>query len=156
VLPSVKTGYARSSDIGSGFEGTPGLDGDVISWLAKELSVPGSPRRVAMESKIVVYDLDDSTKVSFEIDPPPGFLPASSGEVVGRVRDAIAPALETAKLVLDKAKEHGPDELTVRFGLKVSGKADWFIARAAAESNFEVTLVWRDRHKSLKEISASS
>ena len=96
-----------------------------------------------MPPKVVSYALDDSTTVRFEIDPPPGFQDAGTEKVIGKVQDALAPAVDTAKLVLDRIKEANPDEVTVTFGLKVSGNLDWFIARAGTEGNFQVTLTWR-------------
>lgn len=104
----------------------------------------------AVASQVVTYQLDDSTLVRFEIEPPPGFQPAASTTIAGRVRDAIAPAIETAQLVLDKAKALAPEEIEVKFGLKVSGKLDWIVARAASEGNFEITLTWKPRgHQSV-------
>jgi|HubBroStandDraft_4_1064222.scaffolds.fasta_scaffold115964_1 hypothetical protein len=96
-----------------------------------------------MSPKVVTYVLDDSTKVRFEIDPPAGFQDAGTDKVIGTVQEALAPAIETAKLVLDKLKEVKPGEVTVTFGLKVSGKLDWFIARAGTEGNFQVSLTWQ-------------
>jgi hypothetical protein len=95
-----------------------------------------------MESQIVSYVVGESTVVRFEIEPPPGFEAAGVGEVVGRVRDAIGPAVEAARTVLEHVRAVSPDEIEVKFGLKVSGKADWLVARAAAEGNFEITLRW--------------
>ena len=96
-----------------------------------------------MPPKVVTYALDDSTKVRFEIDPPAGFQEAGTDKVIGKVQDALSPAIDTAKLVLDKLKEAKPGEVTVTFGLKVSGKLDWFIARAGTEGNFQITLTWQ-------------
>lgn len=72
-----------------------------------------------------------------------GFRPAGPGEVLGRIQEAITPAVEAAKVVLDKVKEARPDEIEVKFGVKASGEASWLVAKAAAEANFEVTLTWR-------------
>jgi hypothetical protein len=58
------------------------------------------------------------------------------------VQEAVAPAVKAAKAVLDKVKEAAPDEVVVRFGGKASGQADWLVAKAAGEGNFEVTLTW--------------
>ena len=96
-----------------------------------------------MPPKVVIYALDDSTNVRFEIDPPAGFQDAGTDKVIGTVQDALAPAIDTAKLVLDKLKDVKPGEVTVTFGLKVSGKLDWFIARAGTEANFQITLTWQ-------------
>ena len=106
-----------------------------------------------MPPKVVTYTLEDSTTVRFEIDPPAGFQEAGTDKVIGKVQDAVAPAIDTAKLILDKLKEAKPGEVTVTFGLKVSGKLDWFIARAGTEANFQITLTWqpdnpdRDAHQ---------
>jgi hypothetical protein len=35
-----------------------------------------------------------------------------------------------------------PDEVEVRFGIKVSGGADWFVAKTAREASFEIKLTW--------------
>lgn len=99
-----------------------------------------------MSTQVVTYALDDATSVSFEIEPTGGFRPASAGEVIGRVRDAVGPAVEAAKAVLDKVKEARPDEVEVTFGVKVSGGAQWLIAKSAGEASFEITMTWtRDR-----------
>jgi Trypsin-co-occurring domain 1 len=100
-----------------------------------------------MPPKVVTYALDDSTNVRFEIDPPAGFQEAGTDKVIGKVQDALAPAIDTAKLVLDKLKEAKPGEVTVTFGLKVSGKLDWFIARAGTEGNFQITLTWQSDNR---------
>lgn len=96
-----------------------------------------------MESQVVAYQLDDSSLVKFEIDPPAGFRPAGAGKVPGRVQDAVAPAIEAAKVVLAKAREASPEEVEVTFGIKVTGGVDWLIARAASEANFEIKMTWR-------------
>lgn len=95
-----------------------------------------------MEPQVVSYRVDESTVVSFEIDPAPGFHPVGVGEIAGRVRDAVGPAVEAAKAVLDRVKEACPDQVEVKFGVKVSGDASWLVARIATEGNFECTLRW--------------
>ena len=96
-----------------------------------------------MPSDVVSYALDDSTIVSFEIDPAGNFRPAGRDEIIGRVRDAVGPAVEAAKVVLDRVREARPAEVEVRFGLKASGTASWLVAKAATEGNFEITLRWQ-------------
>jgi predicted neutral ceramidase superfamily lipid hydrolase len=97
---------------------------------------------VTVGSQVVRYTVDDSTSVGFEVDAPDGWQPVGAAEVAGRVRDAIRPAVEAAREVLEKVKEAGPDTVSVKFGVKVSGKADWIVARAATEGSFEITLTW--------------
>jgi hypothetical protein len=95
-----------------------------------------------MSSQIVTYWVDDATAVRLETELTDGFRSAGPGEVLGRVSEAITPAVEAAKAVLDKVKEARPDQIEVKFGVKASGEAKWLVAKAAAEGNFEVTLIW--------------
>ena len=50
--------------------------------------------------------------------------------------------MEAAKAVLEKVKEARPDEVELKFGIKVSGGANWLVAKAAGEANFEISLAW--------------
>ena len=95
-----------------------------------------------MSSQVDTYRVDDATTVKLEIEPVGGFQPAGAGEVLGRVQDAVTPAVEAAKAVLEKVKEARPDQIEVKFGVKASGEAKWLVAKAAGEANFEVTLTW--------------
>ncbi len=95
-----------------------------------------------MPSQVVTYRVDDATVVRFEVEPGPGFRPAGPDQIIGRVQDAVVPAVEAAKVVLDKVKEARPDRVELRFGIKVSGGANWLVAKAATEGNFEITLTW--------------
>ncbi|MCK2218095.1 hypothetical protein MF672_030530 [Actinomadura sp. ATCC 31491] len=97
-----------------------------------------------MTSQLVTYQVDGGATVQFEIEPPPGYRPAAGPEqIVGRVRDAIGPAVEAAQAVLERARAAAPAEIQVKFGIKVTGTMTWLVAKAATEGNFEVTLTWR-------------
>jgi hypothetical protein len=96
-----------------------------------------------MRSPVVTYELDDETKVRFEIDPTSEWADVSADRVLGKIREAVEPAVEGAKVVLERVREAGPDEIAVKFGIKVSGDMNWLIAKAATEANFEVTLTWK-------------
>lgn len=93
-----------------------------------------------MSVPVVGYTLDDGTVVRFEVEPGEGFRPAGPSEIAGKLREAVAPAVAGAKAVLEKVKESGPDEVEVKFGIKVSGTVHWLVAKAASEGTFEVTL----------------
>jgi hypothetical protein len=93
--------------------------------------------------EIVRYQVDDDTVAQFEIDPVPGFHPAGVGSIAGRVRESAGAAVEAARVLLDRVKEVAPDEVQVKFGVKVTGTADWIVARASTEGNFEITLTWQ-------------
>jgi hypothetical protein len=98
--------------------------------------------RVTVVSQVVKYQLDDSTVVGFEFEPGSGFHQAGAKEFVGQVRKAVEPAVEAARTVLEKVKEIKPDGVEVKFGVKVTGEANWVVAKAATEGNFEITLNW--------------
>lgn len=107
---------------------------------------PRPPRREekrAIATTEVNYSLDDGTLVRFEIDPgTTSFRPAGPDEIAGRTREAVTPAVEGAWAVLEKVKEAAPQQIEVKFGIKVSGTANWLVAKAATEGNFEITLTW--------------
>lgn len=109
-----------------------------------------------MNTQVVTYQLDDSTKVRFEVEPVDGFRPAGAGQIAGRVRDAVGPAVDAAKAVLDKVKEVRPDEVEVCFGIKVSGGADWFVAKTAGEASFEIKLTWARRPETVASAAETS
>ncbi|WP_345555907.1 CU044_2847 family protein [Streptomonospora halophila] len=95
-----------------------------------------------MESHVTSYHLEDGTTVRFEAAAVEGFAPAGPGQIAGSVREAVEPAVRAAKEVLTGIRTIGPDEVQVTFGIKVSGDANWLVARAKSEANFEVTLHW--------------
>ena len=94
-------------------------------------------------SNVVQYSADNQTVVRFEIEPPPGFRPAGAEEIVGRIREAVAPAVDAARVVLDQVRQTCPDEVKLKFGIKVGGGATWLVAKTSVEGNFEVEMIWR-------------
>jgi Trypsin-co-occurring domain 1 len=94
-------------------------------------------------SRVVTYQVDDETTVGFEIEPVEGFVPAGIDDIAGQVRKAAEPAVAAARAVLERVRALSPDGVEVTFGIKVTGTANWLIAKAATEGNFEVKLSWR-------------
>ncbi|OUD03686.1 hypothetical protein CA983_08265 [Streptomyces swartbergensis] len=94
---------------------------------------------------MVSYALDDGTAVQFEVEPTGDWHPVGADEAAGRVRDAAGPAVEAARTVLDRVAALRPDQIQVKFGVKVNGTASWIVAKAATEANFEITLTWDPR-----------
>jgi Trypsin-co-occurring domain 1 len=107
-------------------------------------------------SEVVTYYVDESTTVQFEIEPPPGFQPAGPGEIVGKVRETLDPAVKAAQVVLERVREACPDEVQVKFGIKATGTMNWLVAKAATEGNFEVTLTWRSGAAEQRPTSAGT
>jgi hypothetical protein len=96
-----------------------------------------------MATTVVSYRLDEDTTVAFEVEPSAGFRPAGPNEIAGQIREAVQPAVDAARVVLDRVREAAPAEVKMKFGIKVSGTANWFVAKAASEANFEVEMTWR-------------
>ena len=94
------------------------------------------------DSQVVTYSVDGDETVSVEITPIEGFVPVGAEAVAGHVRRAVEPAIAAARLVLDQARAMAPDTVQVKFGVKVTGTANWLVAKAATEGNFEITLTW--------------
>ncbi|MEU1850067.1 CU044_2847 family protein [Streptomyces sp. NPDC019990] len=90
--------------------------------------------------------LDEQTTVGFEIESGDGFHQVGTDTAIARVRDAVDPAVRAARVVLDQVTAMKPGEVQLKFGIKVTGTANWLVARAATEANFEVTLTWTSGH----------
>jgi hypothetical protein len=110
---------------------------------------------MAVAPEVVRYQVDDKTIAEFEFDPAPGFRPAGVGEIAGWVRDAAAPSIEAARAVLEQVRQLTPDRVEVKFGLKVTGTANWIVAKAGSEANFEVTLSWQPGDPAQPELHAA-
>ena len=51
--------------------------------------------------------------------------------------------MAAAQVVLEKVKRSAPSEVKLKFGIKVNGTANWFVAKAATEGNFEIEMTWK-------------
>jgi hypothetical protein len=107
-------------------------------------------------SQVVSYAVDADTVVRVEIEPTGDFRPVRADQVVAQVRQAVRPAVETARVVLERVSELRPAEVEVKFGVKVDGTANWLVAKVASEANFEVTLTWRPGHAEEEADSATN
>ena len=94
-------------------------------------------------AEVGTYEVDSGVFVRIEFEPAGDFVPAGTDEILGRVREAVEPAVAAAQVVVDRARALSPDEVEVKFGIKVSGQANWWIAKAATDANFEITLTWK-------------
>jgi hypothetical protein len=99
------------------------------------------------DAQVVTYSVDGDETVSVEIAPVEGFVPVGMEAVAGHVRQAVEPAIAAARVVLDQARAMAPDSVQVKFGVKVTGTANWLVAKAATEGNFEITLTWKPAEK---------
>ncbi|WP_369268653.1 CU044_2847 family protein [Streptomyces sp. R11] len=82
-----------------------------------------------MGNQVVACGLVDNI-VRFEIEQTEDFRPVSTAAIVGRVQEAAEPAVAAAKAVLERIAEARPEQVELKFGIKVSGTANWIVARA--------------------------
>lgn len=98
-----------------------------------------------MASQVVKYRVGE-TAVEFEVEPGPGYQQAGARERAKdlgvQVAEAVAPAVEAAKVVMDRVREARPHEVEVKFGVKASAGGSWVVAKASAECSFEITMTW--------------
>ena len=94
-------------------------------------------------SQIVTYSVDPEQTVGIEITPVEGFVPVGIDDIAGHVTDAARSAITAARIVLAQAGTLAPDTVQIKFGVKVTGTANWIVAKAATEGNFEITMTWR-------------
>ncbi len=96
----------------------------------------------------VRYELEDGTEVYFETAESSLVSKRSDTPEVtqaGRLGDRLHEIAAAAAEVSAGFRERlGPDELELTFGVKVSGKVNfWFFARADGESTMQVKLTWK-------------
>jgi hypothetical protein len=97
-------------------------------------------------AEFVRFTLDDGSEVLFEsaesdlvtlhggqLDVVPG------GKLTARLQGVAEAAEEVAGSLRSRLV---PDEVSLEFGLKVSGGVNWFFAKAQSEGTIKVTLKW--------------
>ena len=104
---------------------------------------------------IVEFPLDEGGSVFVEVDEPPagptvrGLRPPSRlmEKADQTFEDATAAVTPAARSLIARLRSIGdsPDEVGLEFGVQLSGQTGAFIASAAAEANFKVSMVWRRR-----------
>jgi Trypsin-co-occurring domain 1 len=121
----------------------PRVREDVRSGLAAAL-VP--VLGVGVVAEFVRFTLDDGSDVLFESAEsdlvalhggPPEVL--NGGKLTARLQEVA----EAAEEVADSLRARlAPDEVSLEFGLKVSGGVNWFFAKAQGEGTIKVTVRW--------------
>ena len=98
----------------------------------------------------VKFPLEDGSSIIIEVEEPEtgGTVRAGRGDTIEIAKQTLEQALDnvlpTAKSIVRKLRTIGsaPDEIQVKFGVKLTSTAGAIIASAAAEANFEVLLHW--------------
>jgi len=97
-------------------------------------------------AEFVQFTLDDGSQVLFEsAESDLVALHGGEPDVVpgGSLTARLQAVAEAAEEVAGELRSRlVPDEVSLEFGLKVSGGANWFFAKAQGEGTIKVTLRW--------------
>jgi hypothetical protein len=110
-------------------------------------------------AEFVKFTLDDGSEVFFE-SAESDLVEMHGGEpqVVdgGRLQTRLAAVAAAAEQVAGSLRERlAPDEISLEFGLKVSGEVNWwFFAKNQAEGTIKVTLKWTPQPPATREAAS--
>jgi Trypsin-co-occurring domain 1 len=110
---------------------------------------------------LVEFPLEDGSSIVVEVDEPEigGTVRANRAEKIEKAKETIEQALDKVlpitKHVVEKLRSmgHEPDEIEVKFGIKLGTVASVFIASGSADANFEVTVHWAEKAVKTKDSS---
>ncbi len=92
------------------------------------------------------FTLADGSEVIFESAESDLVAPRGGQPVVregGRLTERLHGIAEAAEEIANSLRSRlAPDEVSLEFGLKVSGGMNWFFANAQSEGTIKVTLKW--------------
>ena len=101
---------------------------------------------------LIEFPLDDDDSILVEVEElPPSELVANypGQQVVVQAKTSFADAMDKIKPVaaniIGKVRElkDSPDEVEVKFGVKMTAEMGAVIASANVEGNYEITLKWK-------------
>jgi hypothetical protein len=97
--------------------------------------------------EFVRFPLADGGSVVVEVEPEPGLEQASAPSGVLRkatttFEHALDEVRAAATAALSRFREMGPDEVELKFGVKLDAQAGAVIARTGLQGQFEVKLKW--------------
>lgn len=103
--------------------------------------------------RLVEFPLEDGSSIVVEVDEPHELRGttsvARSGELFVKAQLTLAQALDkirpaaTGIITRLRTLPDPPDEISVAFGIKLSGEVGAFIAASGVEANYAVTLTWK-------------
>jgi hypothetical protein len=99
---------------------------------------------------LVEFPLEDGGSIVVEVDEPEseGTIRAARGDTIIKAKETLEEALNNVlpvtKSIVEKLRSirNKPDEIEIRFGVKLSTLAGAVIASASAEANFDVKVRW--------------
>ncbi|MGW0519022.1 CU044_2847 family protein [Crossiella sp. NPDC003009] len=108
-------------------------------------------------SELVRFELAGGGEVTVELEEQPGVVRAARpGQVLQKARagftDALSEVRTAAEAALRQFQELGPDEVELKFGVKLDAQAGAVIARTGVQGHFEVKLKWQRQPGPLEEV----
>ncbi|MCU0515552.1 MAG: hypothetical protein MUC60_01570 [Oscillatoria sp. Prado101] len=103
---------------------------------------------------LIQFSLDGEDSILVEVEELPedddsGLVAISGNQVIKTAQQSFDAALEKIKpmaaSIISKVRSLSdpPDEVEVKFGVKMSSEAGAVIAKASLEGNYEITLKWK-------------
>lgn len=104
--------------------------------------------------RLIEFSLDGDDFILVEVEEPEASdsysdLVARPGDLVDKTKQSFADAVEKIKPVATtiitklRSISDPPDEVEVKFGVKMNALAGAIIAAAGVEANYEITLKWK-------------
>ena len=106
---------------------------------------------------LVEFALDDGSSILIEVEDLPrmgadeGLVSIPGQQIIVKAQKSFSDALEkikpTAATIVDKVRSlpDPPDEVEVKFGIKMAAEARAVVAAASLEGNYEITLKWKKK-----------
>ena len=103
-----------------------------------------------LEKQLVEFSLEDGSKFLVEVEEPNntsvGRVAFPSGRIVSEATKTFEEAIDKIKPVIasivNKFKELSPEEMEIKFGVKLSAEAGAILTSVGGEVNFEITVKW--------------
>ncbi|MFF4268824.1 CU044_2847 family protein [Streptomyces sp. NPDC001536] len=103
-----------------------------------------SARRI-LGDEFVTYT-SGGDEVSVEIEPrEDDFRSLRPDQPVASFDHVFRPVGEAAAAAMRAMRDVRPDEVTIQFGIKVTGSGQAVVAKTSSDAHFEVTLSWKAR-----------
>ena len=106
---------------------------------------------------LIEFALNDGSSILIEVKELPG-MGADEGlvslpgqQILVKAQKSFSDSLEkikpTAATIIDKVRSlpEPPDEVEVKFGIKMAAEAGAVVAAASLEGNYEITLKWKKK-----------
>ncbi|MGW0708797.1 CU044_2847 family protein [Streptomyces sp. NPDC002643] len=84
-------------------------------------------------------------RVQVEVQPPQGgFRPVSRERGLGHLSETFRPVMRVAETFVREVRDSParPDEVQLRFGVKLAATGEAVLSQGIADGHFEVTLSW--------------